>query len=127
LHGPGGGWFLPPASTVAAGVLDARGGAASAGARLDALTLAPRSADAAPLPERYLSGWLGVAGLAGLRMAGGLDVDLVLADGALQVLDLRPRALDLAAPGDRFRFDRLDGRARRSEEHTSELQSRGHL
>ena len=112
LHGRESGWLLPSFSMVDPGVLEARGSAAFEGARLDALTLALRSADAAPLPERYLSGWLGVAGLAGLRMAGGLDVDLVLADGALQVLDLRPRALDLAAPGDRFRFDRLDGRAR---------------
>ncbi|NLA67830.1 MAG: hypothetical protein GX856_06235, partial [Gammaproteobacteria bacterium] len=109
--GPGG-WTLPAFSASDAGVLELHGSAAFGGTTLRQLELSLRSADAAPLPARYLSGWRGVAGLGGLALSGGLEVDLAMADGALTVIDLRPRALDVAAPGGRFRFDGLDGRAR---------------
>ena len=106
------GWALTEFSAIDPGVLEVCGRATLAGADLDALAVSLRSDDAAPLPERYLSGWLGLAGLGGLTMAGALDVDLVLEHGALAALDLQPRSLDIAAPGDRFRFDGLDGRVR---------------
>src|SRR5690554_4372759 len=104
------GWTLPRFSASDPGVLELRGRAALGGDGLDVLAMTLRSDDVSPLPERYLSGWLGLAGLGGLALSGGLDVELALAGGTLTTLDLRPRSLDIAAPGDRFRFDGLDGR-----------------
>ena len=106
------GWELEDVAIRDPGVLELEGRATLDGDGLHRLEASLRSDDAAPLPERYLSGWLGVAGLGGLVMAGGFDADILLRDGALATLDLRPRALDVAAPGDRFRVDGLDGRLR---------------
>ena len=111
-QGHDGGWAITSFSAEDPGVLDVRGSADIASGGLRALTLGLRSADASQLPARYLSGWLGQAGLGGLAMSGGLDVDVALADGALAGLDLRARALDVAAPDGRFRFDGLDGDVR---------------
>src|SRR5690606_33132750 len=112
LHAQGttGGWALTEFSASDPGVLAVRGHATLVGVDSDDLALSLRSENVSALPERYLSGWLGLAGLGGLTLAGGLDVDLELAGGALTALDFKPRSLDIAAPGDRFRFDGLDGR-----------------
>ncbi|MGY1531202.1 hypothetical protein [Luteimonas sp. A649] len=104
------GWALTAFSASDPGVLDVRGRATLVGADLDDFAVSLRSRDVSPLPERYLSGWLGLAGLGGLTMSGALDVDLAMAGGVLATLDLRPQALDIAAPDERFRFDGLDGR-----------------
>lgn len=110
-QGTASGWELAGFSANDPGTLDVRGSATlGEGGALQALELALRSADVAQLPARYLSGWLGQAGLGGLAMSGALDVDLVLTGGALASLDLRPRALGILAPDDRFRFEGLDGR-----------------
>ena len=106
------GWALTEFQASDPGVLEARGHASFGADGLDALAVSLRSDDASPLPERYLSGWLGLVGLGGLAMSGALEVDLELADGALAAFDLRPRMLDIAAADGRFRFDDLDGRAR---------------
>ncbi|MCD9028447.1 AsmA-like C-terminal region-containing protein [Luteimonas sp. BDR2-5] len=74
-----------------------------------ALALEVASTDAGALPARYLSGWLGLAGLSGLALRGGFDATLVLADGELDAVALRMHALDLEDSGGRFRFDALNG------------------
>lgn len=109
-QGGDGQWALTDFSFRDPGVLEAGGRAVIEGGGLQQLALSLRSDDVSPVPERYLSGWLGLAGLGGLTMSGALALDLGIADGALSSLDLRPRALDIAAPGERFRFDGLDGR-----------------
>ncbi|HEY4529184.1 MAG TPA: hypothetical protein VIG97_02460 [Luteimonas sp.] len=106
------GWALTRFAADDPGVLAVEGSADSDDGGLSRLSLSLRSADASALPERYLSGWLGQAGLGGLRLSGGLAADLALVDGALAGLELRARALDIAAPDGRFRFDRLDGDVR---------------
>ncbi|WP_143703937.1 MULTISPECIES: hypothetical protein [Luteimonas] len=81
---------------------------------VQALDLRVRSADTRGLPARYLSGWLGLAGLAGLELDGGFDATLALADGTLRAAELRMRGLDLRDPGGRFGLDALNGSVRYS-------------
>ena len=111
LRAQGGGadWSLTEFRVRDPGVLALEGDAGFDGDGLDALAVSLRSDDASALPERYLSGWLGLAGLGGLAMSGGFDADIALVDGALASVDLRPRMLDIAAPEGRFRFEGLDG------------------
>ncbi|MEN1928553.1 hypothetical protein WCE37_06055 [Luteimonas sp. MJ250] len=126
LQGARDGWALTEFSASDPGVLEVGGSAFLGEGGLRDLALSLRSADVSLLPERYLSGWLGVAGLGGLAMSGALDIDLALRDSVLSTFDLRPRALGLAAPADRFRFDGLDGRVHLVSEGSaqSELQWR---
>lgn len=111
LRAEGGGadWSLTEFSARDPGVLHLQGTARLDGDGLEALALSLHSDDASALPERYLSGWLGLAGLGGLAMSGGFDADIALSHGALARLDLRPRMLGIAAPQGRFRFEGLDG------------------
>lgn len=81
---------------------------------VDALALEIDSADARALPARYLSGWLGLAGLSGLSLEGGLATRLSIEDGALRDARLRLRDLDVGDTSERFRFDRLTGAVRYS-------------
>ena len=46
------------------------------------------SSDLTPLRDAYLSGWLGMAGLAQLQLRGAADVRLQLADGAMRDVDV---------------------------------------
>ncbi|MET0329526.1 MAG: hypothetical protein ABW163_12280 [Luteimonas sp.] len=72
------------------------------------------SRDTAALPARYLSGWLGLAGLSGLSMSGGLDAAVDFDGGALRSADLAFAKLDIGDAAGRFRLDRLDGSVRYS-------------
>ena len=92
------------------GVLVAEGSAAfGADATLQALDLQLHSEDATPLAARYLSGWLGLAGLADLTIEGAVDADVRIADGVLQAGELQLHGVDVRDPRDRFRFDALTG------------------
>lgn len=108
-----GGWTLPTIAWRDGDALDAQGAAAftRAGDLAD-LDIAVHSATLAPVAARYLSGWLGVAGLAGMEMRGGLDLRLRLARGALAGIDAQLHEVALHAPGRRFAFDGLDGALR---------------
>lgn len=109
----GEGWEVPAFAWRDGDTLVAEGSAAfGTDADLRELEVALRSADVAPLPERYLSGWLGVAGLSELSMQGALDATVSVRAGALADFALRPRMLSLAAADGRFRFDGLDGDVR---------------
>ena len=79
-----------------------------------ALALALASDDAAALPARYLSGWLGQAGVQGLTLTGGLRAGIELDGGALQSAALSLARLDIGDSDGRFRFEQLDGALRYS-------------
>src|SRR5690606_26703789 len=117
----GAGWTIPRFRWDDPGTLVAQGSAAfGADASLDALDMSLRSPDASPLAGRYLSGWLGLAGLADLAIEGALDADLRIAGGALQGGRLQLHAVDVADPTDRFRFDALEGDIRFSGDATTQ-------
>jgi len=77
---------------------------------LDDADLRVRSGDLAPLRPRYLSGWLGMAGLSELQLQGAIDARVRMQDGALiqAVSDLRE--VSVIDAQQRFRFDGLNGK-----------------
>lgn len=114
--GPGAGWTLPALRWDDGAALRAEGAAAfDAAGELRALDLRLHSDDAGLLPARYLSGWLGLAGLSGLDLAGTLDAHLRMSDGALRGADIGVRDARVADARGRFAFDGLDGDVRISE------------
>jgi hypothetical protein len=122
------GWQLPTIAWRDGDVLAADGSAAFASdASLDALDLQLHSRDVAPLRERYLSGWLGLAGLGDLDMRGAFDARLQVADGRLQSASADLHGIDLADAKGRFRFEGLDGAPRFSADApvSGELRWRG--
>jgi hypothetical protein len=110
---PDAGWRIPRFSWRDGDVLVAAGSARFDGnAELRDLDLALRSGDLAPAAPRYLSGWLGLAGLAELQLGGGFDANVRVAGGGLQSVDARLHEIDAADAGGRFRFDDLSGTPR---------------
>lgn len=104
------GWRLPRIAWRDPGALNVAGSAALRGdASLDALDLELDSPDLAPLRERYLSGFLGLAGLSKLELSGGLDAQLSLRGGDLSQARAHLREVRLRDDQGRFRFDGLDG------------------
>ncbi|MDR7193171.1 hypothetical protein [Luteimonas terrae] len=81
---------------------------------IGALALTLASDDATALPGRYLSGWLGLAGVQGLSLSGGFRAGMVLEDAILRSADVALRRLDISDVSGRFRLDRLDGTVRYS-------------
>ncbi len=111
----GGDWQLPRLHWGDGQALTVDGSARlSPGFDVHALDLQVASTDASALPARYLSGWLGLAGLSGLGLQGGLDATVSLADGELAAATLRMQGLDVHDEGGRFRFDALNGDVRYS-------------
>src|SRR5688500_4908398 len=60
-------------------------------------------------PTRYLSGWLGLAGLADLHLRGGFDASLHVDAGRLHGATAELHEVDVVDPGGRFRFDAISG------------------
>ncbi|GAA4862850.1 hypothetical protein GCM10023332_13670 [Luteimonas vadosa] len=111
----GAGWDVPRFSWIDGRVLTATGSAGFTPAGdLQYAEVDLHSDDMQPLGERYLSGWLGLAGLTGLEMRGAFDARLRVAEAGLQAFDARVRGVDLRAADNRFRFDGLDGDVRYS-------------
>ena len=107
------GWTLPAFEWRDGTALHATGSAAfTPDASLQSLDVAVHAADLAPWRDRYLSGWLGLAGLSDLELEGGLDAQLRIAGGALQDATATLHGVDLADARDRFRFAGLDGDVR---------------
>lgn len=122
------GWQLPTIAWRDGDALRVDGSAAfTSDASLRALDLQLRSGDIAPLRDRYLSGWLGLAGLADLDMQGAFDARLKVADGRLQSASVGLHDIDLVDAKGRFRFDGLDGTPRFSADApvSGELRWRG--
>lgn len=112
-QGENAGWRVPAFEWRDGSVLHATGSAAfTPDASLQALDVAVHAADLAPWRERYLSGWLGLAGLSDLALAGGLDAQLQVSGGVLQNASATLHGVDLDDGKDRFRFAGLDGDVR---------------
>ena len=95
----------------------AAGGSASFGAdaTLRDLDIELHSRDMASLATRYLSGWLGIAGLSELDASGALDARVRMTGGALASVDARLHDVTLEAPGKGLSFAGLDGDLRLSD------------
>jgi hypothetical protein len=107
------GWHLPRFAWRDGNVLEAAGSIAfDRDAAVRDLDVQLHSNDIAPLRDRYLSGWLGLASLGDLGMRGAIDGDIHLAGGQLQSARLQPHRVFLDDPKGRFRFDALDGELR---------------
>lgn len=107
------GWSLPRFHWQDGEVLVADGSAAfDADANLRDLDLRVRGGDLASWPARYLSGWLGPAGVGDLSLKGALDADVRIADGALVGAEATLHDIDATDAKGRFRFDQLAGTPR---------------
>ena len=106
-------WRLPAFRWDDGGALQASGSAAfGSEGGMAGLDVQVASRDVAPLAERYLSGWLGLAGLAGLEMRGGATGTVRLDGNGLQAASIELRDVDVRDPQGRFRFDGLSGAPR---------------
>lgn len=105
-----GGWRFPELRWQDEGILVASGSAALTpqGSVHDA-TLRLESASLSPLRDGYLSGWLGLAGLGDLVLAGAADAWVDVADGRLRGTLVRLHGVDVEDPQGRFDFNGLEG------------------
>src|SRR5690606_28193557 len=109
-QGPGGAWSLPRIALRDGDTLQVDGSAElTADGGVGRLALQARSAALGALPERYLSGWLGLAGLSGLALEGAASVDVAIEDGMLRALDATLHEVGLVDPRGRLRVDGLAG------------------
>jgi hypothetical protein len=107
------GWRVPRMAWRDEGILTAEGSAMFApDVSLRGLDLRLRSDNLTPLRDAYLSGWLGLAGLAELQFEGAADARIHMADGVLHEADLTLHDATLDDPNSRFGFDHLDGDVR---------------
>src|SRR5690606_33306584 len=104
-------WAFPAFAWRDGTTLGVEGRFALAGDGIDALDLHLHSGDIAPLRDRYLSGWLGLAGLSRLDISGALGLELRISDGRLQQAGAVLHDVDMTDERGRFRFDGLDGMA----------------
>ncbi|HEY5781353.1 MAG TPA: hypothetical protein VIT66_05700 [Lysobacter sp.] len=108
-----GGWQFPRLRWQDDGILAVEGSAAmTPDASLQALDLRARSQDLAPLREGYLTGFLGLAGLADLQLRGAADVRVRFEDSVLHEADFVAHAVAIDDPQGRFRFEGLEGDVR---------------
>lgn len=68
-----------------------------------------QSVDIAPLRPRYLSGWLGMAGLGEIQLQGAVDAHVRMQGGDLVLADTDLREVSVIDSQQRFRFDGLNG------------------
>ena len=107
------GWSLPDISWRDGDALSAQGSASLAqDTSLQGVDIQLHSRDLSALGTRYLSGWLGVAGLSGLEAQGGLDAEIRIAAGQLSSIDAQLHDITLRSPGKGFAFEGLDGNLR---------------
>ncbi len=105
-----GGWDFSRLGWQDGDRLQARGRARlAADAGLDGLQLELHSTDLGALGTDYLSGWLGVAGLAELQLGGRADLDLGIESGHLEQAGLRLEGVSVVDPRERFGFQGLRG------------------
>ncbi|TWI06794.1 hypothetical protein [Aerolutibacter ruishenii] len=108
-HGTGG-WRFPELRWQDDGILSVSGSAAlTPGGELRDATLRMHSPTLTPLRDGYLSGWLGLAGLGELALAGAMDAWVDVADGRLRGTQVRLHEVTIDDPRGRFDFDGLDG------------------
>lgn len=76
---------------------------------LDNADLRVRSGDLAPLRPRYLSGWLGMAGLSELQLQGAISAHVRMRAGIMVQAEADLREVSVIDGQQRFRFDGLNG------------------
>ncbi len=109
------GWELPRIAWRDGNTLQASGSAAfDADASLRNLDIEVKSADMAPLRQRYLSGWLGLFGLGEVAIEGAMDLRLQVREGVLALVDAVLHDVDIGDPQQRFVFAGLQGDVRYS-------------
>lgn len=109
----GAGWQLPLIDWQDGSVMSASGSASfDTQTNMQNLDLQVHSTDIAPLGKRYLSGWLGVAGLGDLQLSGAADGAAHLRNANLQSAELTLHHVRMVDAEGRFRFDGLDGTTR---------------
>ena len=81
---------------------------------LQSLRADARSGDMTPLKPRYLSGWMGLFGLAEVDLHGAMDLHVETRDGGLARIDADLHGVNLRDPARRFVFDGLAGNLRYS-------------
>ena len=106
-------WRLPHWSWRDGEALAAEGSAVLASdGGVRSLELDLNSRNLGPTTTRYLSGWLGLAGLSDLELRGGFDASLRIDAGRLQAATMDLHAVDIIDPRGRFRFDAVSGTPR---------------
>lgn len=109
-HHEGEGWKLPELYWNDLGILTVEGSAGlDADNDFDALDLRVRAPDLGPLRDGYLSGWLGMAGLGEMTLAGAANGSLRMRGGQLADADLRLVGVNLDDAEARFSFAGLEG------------------
>lgn len=107
------GWHLPRMRWNDTGILSAEGSAAlGAGGALRSLDVRARSEDLAPLRDGYLTGFLGIAGLADLQLRGAADAHLRMHEGTVLDASFVPHGVSIDDPRGRFDFAGLEGDVR---------------
>lgn len=110
---PQGAWRVPQWHWDDSGIVTAQGSAAlGSDASLRSLDVRARSLDLARLRDGYLTGFLGLAGLADLQLRGAADLSLRMDEGELHRIDFVPHAVDIDDPQGRFDFAGLEGDVR---------------
>ena len=95
------------------GIVRAEGNAVLASdATLRALDVRARSADLSRLRDGYLTGFLGLAGLADLQLRGAADLRLRMDGGTLHEAVFVPHGVAIDDPQGRFDFAGLEGEVR---------------
>ncbi len=111
----GAGWRVPRLAWRDGAALQATAALAfDAAGALERMTGGARSDDLAPVRQRYLSGWLGLAGLGELDLHGGLQVAAEVDAAGLSRVDARLHGVDIRDPAQRFVFNGLEGDLRYS-------------
>ncbi|MGN7725671.1 hypothetical protein ACTJIL_07600 [Luteimonas sp. 22616] len=109
------GWSLSSIRWDDGTALAAQGTAAfGPDAELQDLDIELHSRDLSALGARYLSGWLGIAGLPDLEASGALDARVRLSGGGLSSVDAQLHDITIGAPGKGLAFAGLDGDLRLS-------------
>ncbi|BDU17220.1 hypothetical protein [Lysobacter auxotrophicus] len=122
------GWRLSGLRWDDAGILVAHGSATlGADGTLRALDVRARSDDLAPMRDAYLTGFLGLAGLADLQLRGAADVQLRMDEGTVHDAAFVPHGVAIDDPRGRFDFAGLEGDVRfsRAQRLDSELRWSG--
>jgi hypothetical protein len=118
------GWQLPKVHWRDNGILVVDGQVGlDPQAGLRDLDLEFESDDLGRMGQAYLSGLLGIAGLADLRLSGQARAHVLMREGVLHGADVALQGAAIDDPGGRFLFDGLEGDVRYSAEApvTSEL------
>lgn len=111
----GAGWRVPRLVWRDGAALQATAALAfEAAGALERMSVDAHSDDLAPVRQRYLSGWLGLAGLGELDLHGGLQVAAEVDAAGLSRVDARLHGVDIRDPAQRFVFDGLEGDLRYS-------------